>query len=81
VSSATMSVDQAPVAETQGAPARRVVVIDENADRPVGSTPEPGKRPLTPGDEPRSVVAGIGATLEEEGQHKRRWRLFRKGEE
>ena len=73
--------DRAPVAQTQHAPTRRVVVIDENADRPVGASPEAAKRPLTPGDEPRPVVAGIGATLEEEGQRKRRWRLFRKGGE
>ena len=59
---------------------RRVVVIDENADQPTAASSESPRRPLTPGDEPRPVVAGIGATLEEEeGHRKRRWRLFRKG--
>jgi hypothetical protein len=57
-----------------------VVVIDEDAERRTAPAPEPVKRPLAPGDEPRPVVAGIGATLEEdEGHRKRRWRLFRKG--
>jgi chromosome partitioning protein len=61
-------------------PERRVVVIDENAE------PEASSRPTSSGaadDEPVSTpaVASIGATLEEEGHGKRRWRLFRKGGE
>jgi chromosome partitioning protein len=62
-------------------PARRVVVIDEDADLKAPSRPA-----STAGanDEPASppAVASIGATLEEEeGHRKRRWRLFRKGGE
>ncbi len=61
-------------------PERRVVVIDEGAE------PEAPSRPSSRGaaaDEPVSspAVASIGATLEEEGHGKRRWRLFRKGGE
>jgi hypothetical protein len=61
-------------------PERRVVVIDEDAELRASS------RPTSEGvadDEPVSqpAVASIGATLEEEGHGKRRWRLFRKGGE
>jgi ATPases involved in chromosome partitioning len=61
-------------------PERRVVVIDEDAE------PQASSRPTSAGaadDEPASppAVASIGATLEEEGHGKRRWRLFRKGGE
>lgn len=61
-------------------PERRVVVIDEDAE------PQASSRPTSSGaadDEPASppAVASIGATLEEEGHGKRRWRLFRKGGE
>jgi hypothetical protein len=60
-------------------PERRVVVIDEDAQLRTSS------RPTSEGiaDEPVSqpAVASIGATLEEEGHGKRRWRLFRKGGE
>ncbi len=61
-------------------PERRVVVIDEDAELRTSS------RPTSEGvavDEPASqpAVASIGATLEEEGHGKRRWRLFRKGGE
>jgi chromosome partitioning protein len=61
-------------------PERRVVVIDEDAELRSSS------RPTSEGiadDEPVShpAVASIGATLEEEGHGKRRWRLFRKGGE
>ena len=61
-------------------PERRVVVIDEDAELRTSS------RPTSEGvadDEPVSqpAVASIGATLEEEGHGKRRWRLFRKGGE
>ena len=63
-------------------PERRVVVIDEDADRTVvpprpgrGSEPEPDASPA-------HSVAEIGATLSEaDGSRKRRWRLFRKGGE
>ena len=68
---------QAPPAHL---PERRVVVIDEDAEL------QPSSRPSSSGvadDEPVSppAVASIGATLEEEGHGKRRWRLFRKGGE
>jgi chromosome partitioning protein len=60
-------------------PERRVVVIDEDAE------PQAPLRPTSQAaaDEPvsRPAVASIGATLEEEGHGKRRWRLFRKGGE
>jgi chromosome partitioning protein len=62
-------------------PERRVVVIDEDTDMPSTS---PATRPLSPpGDDAEAVpgIADIGATLEDEGQGKRRWRLFRKGGE
>ncbi len=57
---------------------RRVVVIDEDAE--FASTGPPTSQPerVAP---PRAGVAKIGATLEEENAPKRRWRLFRKGEE
>jgi chromosome partitioning protein len=60
-------------------PERRVVVIDEDAE-PASSSPT--SRGAAE-DEPVSPPAGdsIGATLEEEGHGKRRWRLFRKGGE
>jgi hypothetical protein len=57
-----------------------VVVIDEDAE------PQPSSRPTSrdAADEETvspPAVASIGATLEEEGHGKRRWRLFRKGGE
>jgi hypothetical protein len=69
---------------------RRVVVIDEDAEfatpRPGPATtgqPTTGQAPTgqAPGGStpPRSGVARIGATLEEDDAPKRRWRLFRKG--
>ena len=62
-------------------PERRVVVIDEDAE--LGA---PSKPALSQGSAVRTRVtpssdAEIGATLEEEGVPKRRWRLFRKGGE
>ncbi|MGZ6544026.1 MAG: ParA family protein [Actinomycetota bacterium] len=61
-------------------PERRVVVIDEDAEfRASQRSPEPRSHAGEP--EPPPAVAAIGATLEEEGQGKRRWRLFRKGGE
>jgi chromosome partitioning protein len=59
---------------------RRVVVIDENAELEASSgPPSQGAAPNEPVSQP--AVAAIGATLEEEGHSKRRWRLFRKGGE
>jgi len=59
-------------------PQRRVVVIDENAEIDI-----PGSRevpPLAPGsNQMREGMADIGATLDDEKGHKRRWRMFRKG--
>jgi len=63
-------------------PERRVVVIDEDADYQAPSSPAPsGDR--TPDDAgAHQAVADIGATLkDEDGEPKRRWRLFRKGGE
>jgi chromosome partitioning protein len=86
-SSSTASPPQARERRPSSAPAppehlpeRRVVVIDEDAELRTSS------RPTSEGiadDEPVShpAVASIGATLEEEGHGKRRWRLFRKGGE
>jgi hypothetical protein len=54
-----------------------VVVIDEDAEPQASSRPTsraPDEEPVSP-----QAVASIGATLEEEGHGKRRWRLFRKG--
>jgi chromosome partitioning protein len=59
-------------------PARRVVVIDENADMAAPSTGDPSEGD-TDGPASSPAIAPIGATLEEEGHGKRRWRLFRKG--
>ena len=62
-------------------PERRVVVIDENAELDASSKSAPSQgRPVRTRVTPSSDVE-IGATLEEEGQPKRRWRLFRKGGE
>ncbi len=62
-------------------PERRVVVIDEETDLPVPSPARPtGHDPAEA--TPQQAVADIGATLEDEnGEPKRRWRLFRKGGE
>jgi hypothetical protein len=58
-----------------GIPDPRVVVIDDDTDIPV-----PSSRPS--GDaEPQTGGARVGATLEDEGGRKKRWRLFRKGGE
>ncbi|MBA3691076.1 MAG: hypothetical protein H0W82_06660 [Actinobacteria bacterium] len=59
-----------------GTSQRRVVVIDDDIDIPVSAPPTP-----TPPDEPRTAGGQVGATLEDEGSPKRRWRLFRKGGE
>jgi chromosome partitioning protein len=59
-------------------PQRRVVVIDENSEIDIqGSREVP---PPSPGsNEMREGMADIGATLDDERGHKRRWRMFRKG--
>jgi hypothetical protein len=61
-------------------PERRVVVIDEGA-QPVA--PSQASRRTDPETETSEghAVADIGATLEDDGVPKRRWRLFRKGGE
>jgi chromosome partitioning protein len=61
-------------------PERRVVVIDENAEFEASSRPATQDAATNEPASP-SAVAAIGATLEEEGHVKRRWRLFRKGGE
>jgi chromosome partitioning protein len=69
-----------PESQPERRPERRVVVIDENAGLEASSKPTPqdvaANGPASP-----PAVAAIGATLEEEGHSKRRWRLFRKGGE
>jgi chromosome partitioning protein len=59
-------------------PQRRVVVIDENSEIDIqGSREVP---PPSPGpNEMQEGMADIGATLDDEKGHKRRWRMFRKG--
>jgi chromosome partitioning protein len=71
-----------PEAEPSSQPAseRRVVLIDEDAEMRRASTgPDVPEGSTDPGD--GQPHAKIGATLEEEGQRKRRWRLFRRGGE
>lgn len=59
-------------------PLRRVVVIDENSEIDIqGAREVPPASPEL--SEPREGIADIGATLDDEGGHKRRWRMFRKG--
>jgi chromosome partitioning protein len=61
-------------------PERRVVVIDENPDIDIQAGEE--APPSAPSDEDeRSGMAEIGATLEAERGPKRRWRMFRKGDD
>jgi chromosome partitioning protein len=62
-------------------PERRVVVIDENAELEQSTGSPPAKPPPATGPASPPGVAEIGATLEEDDQPKRRWRLFRKGGE
>jgi chromosome partitioning protein len=60
----------------EATPDRRVVVIDESTEIPVADPPVgSGER------EPQTGGARVGATLEDEGSPKKRWRLFRKGGE
>jgi chromosome partitioning protein len=59
-------------------PQRRVVVIDENSEIDIQGAQEVS--PPSPGpNEMREGIADIGATLDDEKGHKRRWRMFRKG--
>jgi hypothetical protein len=61
-------------------PQRRVVVIDENSEIDIQGSREVS--PTSPGsNEMREGMADIGATLDDEKGHKRRWRMFRKGGE
>jgi chromosome partitioning protein len=61
-------------------PERRVVVIDEDAEPQASSRPT-SRTAADDEPDPTPAVTSIGATLEEEGHGKRRWRLFRKGGE
>jgi chromosome partitioning protein len=59
-------------------PQRRVVVIDEHPDIDIEASRE--EPPPPPGSrESHEGMADIGATLDDEGGRKRRWRMFRKG--
>jgi len=59
-------------------PERRVVVINENSEIDIqGAREVPPASPEL--SEPREGIADIGATLDDERGHKRRWRMFRKG--
>jgi len=59
-------------------PQRRVVVIDEGPEIDIqGSREVPPSAPSS--NEVHEGMAGIGATLDDEGGRKRRWRMFRKG--
>jgi chromosome partitioning protein len=69
--------DAEPSAPPSRAPGQRVVVIDDDIDIPMS---EPPSRRADQ-REPRTAGAQVGATLEDEGSHKKRWRLFRKGGE
>ena len=60
-------------------PERRVVVIDEDAEPVAPSQPSGPDTEAEPSE--GHAVADIGATLEDDRPHKRRWRLFRKGGE
>ena len=58
-------------------PQRRVVVIDENSEIDIqGSREVP---PSVGANEMPEGMVDIGATLDDERGHKRRWRMFRKG--
>jgi chromosome partitioning protein len=59
-----------------GPPDPRVVVIDDDADLAI---PEPVPADAEP--EPQTGGARVGATLDEGGPPRKRWRLFRKGGE
>jgi len=57
-------------------PQRRVVVIDEHSEIDIEAGQE---APPEPFGEHHEEMADIGATLDEEHEKKRRWRMFRKG--
>jgi chromosome partitioning protein len=59
-------------------PHRRVVVIDESPDIDIEASREEAAPPPDAGDR-HEGMADIGATLDDEGGRKRRWRMFRKG--
>ena len=59
-------------------PERRVVVIGENSEIDIEAGQE--APPSPPGEQPEGMV-DIGATLDEEHGRKRRWRMFRKGDD
>jgi hypothetical protein len=61
------------------APSRVVVIDDATEDRLSEVAFNPPPRAGEPSDDEPQPVAKIGATLEEEGAPKKRWRLFRKG--
>ena len=68
-------VARGPRPEPEVTPDRRVVVIEDDIDIPISEpTPQGGGEPQTGG-------ARVGATLEDDGGPKKRWRLFRKGGE
>ena len=71
----------AQAGSSQPLPERRVVVIDENAELEASSVSLPARSRIAQGPASAPAVAEIGATLEEDDQPKRRWRLFRKGGE
>ena len=59
-------------------PQRRVVVIEEHPDIDIEASRE--ETPPPPGSrESDEGMTDIGATLDDEGGRKRRWRMFRKG--
>jgi hypothetical protein len=59
-------------------PSRVVVIDDATADRLQEAASNPPQRVSDAAEEPQPV-ARIGATLENEGRQKKRWRLFRRG--
>jgi hypothetical protein len=72
----TAEVAEGPRPVPEASPDPRVVVIDDDIDIPVS---EPG--PRGGAGEPQTGGARVGATLEDDGAPKKRWRLFRKGGE
>ena len=60
-------------------PERRVVVIDEDQDLDIKAGQEAPAAP--PGEDEQEGMAEIGATLAEDSGRRRRWRMFRRGED